>query len=47
VISQRLETPIQRRSFELYRSLPDGESLPDMAFFNFGGWYLIGSKPWK
>jgi len=31
---------------ELYRSLRNGESLPvTWAFFNLGGWYLIGSSP--
>jgi len=45
VISQRLETPIQRDPFELYRSLRMVNPSPYMAFFNFGGWYLIGSSP--
>jgi anthranilate synthase component I len=45
VISQRLETRIQREPFELYRSLRMVNPSPYMAFFNFGGWYLIGSSP--
>ena len=45
VISQRLETPVQREPFELYRSLRMVNPSPYMAFFNFGGWYLIGSSP--
>ena len=45
VISQRLETRIQRDPFELYRSLRMVNPSPYMAFFNFGGWYLIGSSP--
>jgi Anthranilate/para-aminobenzoate synthases component I len=45
VISQRLETRIARDPFELYRSLRMVNPSPYMAFFNFGGWYLIGSSP--
>jgi anthranilate synthase component 1 len=45
VISQRLETRIRRDPFELYRSLRMVNPSPYMAFFNFGGWYLIGSSP--
>ena len=45
VISQRLETWIDRDPFELYRSLRMVNPSPYMAFFNFGGWYLIGSSP--
>ena len=45
VISQRLETQVQREPFELYRSLRMVNPSPYMAFFNFGGWYLIGSSP--
>ena len=45
VISQRLETTIQRDPFELYRSLRMVNPSPYMAFFNFGGWHLIGSSP--
>jgi anthranilate synthase component 1 len=45
VISQRLETQIQREPFELYRSLRMVNPSPYMAFFNFGGWHLIGSSP--
>jgi len=45
VISQRLETPVEREPFELYRSLRMVNPSPYMAFFNFGGWYLIGSSP--
>jgi anthranilate synthase component 1 len=45
VISQRLETRIDRDPFELYRSLRMVNPSPYMAFFNFGGWHLIGSSP--
>ncbi|NDC34542.1 MAG: anthranilate synthase component I family protein [Synechococcaceae bacterium WB9_2_112] len=45
VLSQRLETRIERDPFELYRSLRMVNPSPYMAFFNFGGWYLIGSSP--
>jgi len=45
VISQRLETQVQREPFELYRSLRMVNPSPYMAFLNFGGWYLIGSSP--
>jgi len=45
VISQRLETRVQRDPFELYRSLRMVNPSPYMAFFNFGDWYLIGSSP--
>ncbi|MEO1004033.1 MAG: chorismate-binding protein [Cyanobacteria bacterium J06638_7] len=45
VISQRLETRIERDPFEIYRSLRMVNPSPYMAFFNFGGWYLIGSSP--
>ena len=45
VLSQRLETRIQRDPFELYRSLRMVNPSPYMAFFNFGGWHLIGSSP--
>jgi anthranilate synthase component 1 len=45
VLSQRLETHVERDPFELYRSLRMVNPSPYMAFFNFGGWYLIGSSP--
>jgi anthranilate synthase component 1 len=45
VLSQRLETRIDRDPFEIYRSLRMVNPSPYMAFFNFGGWYLIGSSP--
>ncbi len=45
VLSQRLETRIDRDPFDLYRSLRMVNPSPYMAFFNFGGWYLIGSSP--
>ncbi|MFO7629408.1 MAG: chorismate-binding protein [Prochlorococcaceae cyanobacterium] len=45
VLSQRLETRLDRDPFELYRSLRMVNPSPYMAFFNFGGWYLIGSSP--
>ncbi|MEB3235310.1 MAG: chorismate-binding protein [Cyanobacteriota bacterium] len=45
VLSQRFETHVERDPFELYRSLRMVNPSPYMAFFNFGGWYLIGSSP--
>ena len=45
VLSQRLETLVQRDPFDLYRSLRMVNPSPYMAFFNFGDWYLIGSSP--
>jgi len=45
VLSQRLETEVHSEPFELYRSLRMVNPSPYMAFFNFGGWYLIGSSP--
>ncbi len=45
VLRQRLETRSERDPFELYRSLRMVNPSPYMAFFNFGGWYLIGSSP--
>lgn len=45
VLSQRLETGIEGDPFDLYRSLRMVNPSPYMAFFNFGGWYLIGSSP--
>ena len=45
VLSQRLETRIDRDPFDLYRSLRMVNPSPYMAFFNFGDWYLIGSSP--
>ena len=45
VLSQRLETTIERDPFALYRSLRMVNPSPYMAFFNFGDWYLIGSSP--
>jgi anthranilate synthase component 1 len=45
VLSQRLETRIDRDPFDLYRSLRMVNPSPYMAFFNFGSWYLIGSSP--
>ena len=45
VLSQRLETRFERDPFELYRSLRMVNPSPYMAFFNFGGWFLIGSSP--
>ena len=45
VLSQRLETRIQRDPFDLYRSLRMVNPSPYMAFFDFGDWHLIGSSP--
>ncbi len=45
VLSQRLETTVERDPFDLYRSLRMVNPSPYMAFFNFGDWHLIGSSP--
>ncbi|MCX5947928.1 MAG: chorismate-binding protein [Cyanobacteria bacterium] len=45
VLSQRLETCIDGDPFDLYRSLRMVNPSPYMAFFDFGGWHLIGSSP--
>jgi anthranilate synthase component 1 len=45
VLSQRLTARVEREPFDLYRSLRMVNPSPYMAFFNFGGWYLIGSSP--
>ena len=45
VLSQRLESRIQRDPFDLYRSLRMVNPSPYMAFFDFGDWHLIGSSP--
>ena len=45
VLSQRLETRIERDPFDLYRSLRMVNPSPYMAFFDFGDWHLIGSSP--
>jgi anthranilate synthase component 1 len=45
VLSQRLETRLDRDPFDLYRSLRMVNPSPYMAFFHFGDWYLIGSSP--
>ena len=45
VLSQRLETIVDRDPFDLYRSLRMVNPSPYMAFFNFGDWHLIGSSP--
>ncbi|MEB3199763.1 MAG: anthranilate synthase component I family protein [Synechococcaceae cyanobacterium] len=45
VLSQRLETEVQHDPFDLYRSLRMVNPSPYMAFFDFGGWHLIGSSP--
>ena len=45
VLSQRLETRVERDPLDLYRSLRMVNPSPYMAFFNFGDWYLIGSSP--
>ena len=45
VLSQRLETRVEREPFDLYRSLRMVNPSPYMAFFNFGDWFLIGSSP--
>ena len=45
VLSQRLETRVEREPLELYRSLRMVNPSPYMAFFDFGDWQLIGSSP--
>jgi len=45
VLSQRLESTVQRDPFDLYRSLRMVNPSPYMAFFDFGDWHLIGSSP--
>ena len=45
VISQKFETQVRSKPFDLYRSLRMINPSPYMAFFDFGSWYLIGSSP--
>ena len=45
VISQKFETEVNSRPFDLYRSLRIINPSPYMAFFDFGSWFLIGSSP--
>ncbi len=45
VISQKLESTVIQKPFELYRSLRMVNPSPFMAFFDFGDWQLIGSSP--
>ena len=45
VISQKFETEVKNKPFDLYRSLRMINPSPYMAFFDFGSWYLIGSSP--
>ena len=45
VLSQRLETEVEATPFEIYRSLRLVNPSPYMAFFDLGGWHLIGSSP--
>ncbi|WP_269623762.1 anthranilate synthase component I family protein [Prochlorococcus marinus] len=45
VLSQKLESTVMRKPFELYRSLRMVNPSPFMAFFDFGDWQLIGSSP--
>ncbi len=45
VISQKLESTVTQKPFELYRSLRMVNPSPFMAFFDFGDWQLIGSSP--
>ncbi len=45
VISQKLESNVIQKPFELYRSLRMVNPSPFMAFFDFGDWQLIGSSP--
>ena len=45
VLSQKIESKVSQRPFDLYRSLRMVNPSPFMAFFNFGNWQLIGSSP--
>ncbi len=45
VISQKFQTEVQSKPFDLYRSLRMINPSPYMSFFDFGSWYLIGSSP--
>ncbi len=45
VLSQKLESTVTQKPFELYRSLRMVNPSPFMAFFDFGDWQLIGSSP--
>ncbi len=45
VLSQKLETSVLQKPFEMYRSLRMVNPSPFMAFFDFGDWQLIGSSP--
>ncbi len=45
VLSQKLESIVTQKPFELYRSLRMVNPSPFMAFFDFGDWQLIGSSP--
>jgi len=45
VLSQKLESTVAQKPFELYRSLRMVNPSPFMAFFDFGDWQLIGSSP--
>jgi len=45
VLSQKLESKVKHKPFEIYRSLRMVNPSPFMAFFDFGDWQLIGSSP--
>ncbi len=45
VISQKFQTELKNKPFDLYRSLRMVNPSPYMAFFDFGSWFLIGSSP--
>ncbi len=45
VLSQKLESTVLQKPFELYRSLRMVNPSPFMAYFDFGDWQLIGSSP--
>ena len=45
VLSQKLESTVTHKPFEVYRSLRMVNPSPFMAFFDFGDWQLIGSSP--
>ncbi len=45
VLSQRIESHLDQKPFDLYRSLRMVNPSPYMAFFDFGDWSLIGSSP--
>jgi len=45
VLSQKFNTKVSHKPFDIYRSLRMVNPSPFMAFFDFGNWQLIGSSP--